>query len=222
MANDLFHSRHEALKLLQSDFEGCITALNDLARIHSDMNPLGKELQPTELESVYRMWKVRLHVKAIANWQFDMDIMHVIAPELRVASEQIDKVFKQVGDIFLSTIFDEDGKKAVQQMQKVAEARQDFVSAHVHPTPQRLQLPRGRGGLRESDDILHLCHMVVLLQGLILKYGLAVGYLSQLLSSQHEGAVGRILSGMSMESDSICMDNLQEAAVPPQNPDTSP
>ena len=70
--------------------------LKDLLGVHFEMGPADRAICAGDEEIVYRLRKVLLHVKAIAGWQLDTEVMHVLAPEIRTADEQIDLVWKKL------------------------------------------------------------------------------------------------------------------------------
>ena len=125
-------------------------------------------------------------MKAITGWQIDTDIMHVIAPELRAANEQIDKVWKKLPRKFLVDLLGGEDKGFGAQVQQFAKAKQDIVSSHIHPTPQRLLLPREQGGLGNVNEVRYFCNMFVLLGDLAFRYGVSLNHLSQLVNGNNE------------------------------------
>ena len=78
-------TREEAVDRLRWGCEQCISCLNELVRVHFEMDPADRLIRTDDEEIVYRLRKVLLHVKAITGWQLDTEVMHVLAPELRTA-----------------------------------------------------------------------------------------------------------------------------------------
>ena len=107
------NTREDAVERLSSGCEQCISCLKDLLRVHIEMDPADRVICLDDEEIVYRLRKVLLHVKAITGWQLDTEVMHVLAPELRTANEQIDLVWKKLPKEELSEFLADDGKSIV-------------------------------------------------------------------------------------------------------------
>ena len=128
--------------LLRSACEQCLACLKDLLGIHLDIDPPTSVIAPNAPDCVYRLRKVLLHVDAISAWQLDTHVMHVIAPELRAASEQLDGFWDEARRAMDLEDGEEPVGRKTRQARAHAKTRKELVSAHVHPTPQRLFLPK--------------------------------------------------------------------------------
>ena len=140
-------TREEAIDRLRSGCEQCISCLKDLLRVHFEMDPADRAVCTDDEEIVYRLRKVLLHVKAITSWQLDTEVMHVLAPELRTAYEQIESVWKKLPKEELSEYLADDEKSVVGGRDKLFKSEKAILSSFIHPTPQRLVLGKELGGL---------------------------------------------------------------------------
>ena len=125
--------------VLSSACDECIANLDELVGIHLAIDPPNRIIQPTDPDGVYRLRKALLHIKSITSWTIDTEVMHVIAPEIRAAADEVDHVWKEaVEDLELNDIAEEQASKATQQR---AKTNRETTSSYVHPSPQRLRLP---------------------------------------------------------------------------------
>ena len=83
----------QSLVVLRLACDESIACLKELVDIHFAIDPSDRLIQPTDPDCVYRMRKALLHIKAITAWTLDTDVMHVIAPEIRAAVDEIDAVW---------------------------------------------------------------------------------------------------------------------------------
>ena len=196
-------TKQQAVDMLRSGCEQCVACLIELVAIHLEMDPPDRMIQPSDAECVYRLRKALLHVKAITSWQFDTDIMHVIAPDLRAANEQINNVWKKMPRQFLADHLAGEDKPIAAQAQRSEKTKQEIVSSFIHPTPQRLLLPVEQGGLGKVDEVRYFYNMFVLLGDLVLRYGISLGYLSQLLKGKSETPIALILKNIGTTFGSI-------------------
>ena len=146
-------------------------------------------IAPNAPDCVYRLRKVLLHVKAISAWQLDTHVMHVIAPDLRAANEQIAGFWDEAWSAMELEDGDEPGGRKTRQAQAHTKTRKELVSAYVHPTPQRLFLPTEHGGLAPANDSRYYSNMVGLLADLVFRYSVSLAYMSQLLRAGKEQAI---------------------------------
>lgn len=175
MAKD--QSRQDTLELLQAQCEECIACLHDIVSIHLKIDPASRIIEADDDECFYRLRKVRLHVKAITAWQIEPDILHIIAPEIRCASDQLEKIFKSMPESSRADYLGEHGTVAGHFGQSGRELR-EIVSGFVHPTRQRLLVPLERGGFYESNRLPSLMVQLWMLVDLALNYEASVAYLA--------------------------------------------
>ncbi len=170
--------------VLRSACDDCIAYLRELVGIHFAIDPPDRLIQPTDPDCVYRLRKALLHIKSITSWTIDTDVMHVIAPEIRAAVDEVDNVWKEaVEDLELDDIADEQASKAARLRAKTS---RETTSAYVHPSPQRLRLPKEHGGLGPGNDQRYYTTMLDLLFHLSFRYAVALGFLSRRLAVGEE------------------------------------
>lgn len=175
MAKD--QTRQDTLELLQAQCEKCIACLHDIISIHLKIDPASRIIEAGEDECFFRLRKVRFHGQAITAWPIEPDSLHVIAPEIRCASDQLEKIFKSMPESFRSKYFGEQGSVAGHFRQSGRKLR-EIVSGFVHPTRQRLLVPLERGGFYESNRFPSLMIQLWMLADLALNYEASVAYLA--------------------------------------------
>ena len=189
-------TREETIGRLRSGCEQCISCLNELVRVHLEMDPADRLIRADDEEIVYRLRKVLLHVKAITGWQLDTEVMHVLAPELRTAEEQMDLIWKKLPNEDLSEYLSDDGKSVVGGRDKTFKSGKEILSSYIHPTPQKLILGKEVGGLGGLDEVQSFINLFTLLSGLVFRYGVSLGFMCQLLSVKKEGPITSVLLKM--------------------------
>ena len=160
--------------------ERCVGMLDELSRIHLEIDEPGRKIGGGEPDWIFRLRKVCLHVLAMKGWEIGADVEQVMASELRAAYVQIGAVWEHVPEAFRLDAMD-GGWWA-------NEARNGVLATYDHPTPQSLLLPAERGGLGSSEDGRSYAQLALWLGQLGLGYGIALGYLAQVLGA--EGDVG--------------------------------
>ena len=68
-------------------------------------------------------------------------------------------------------------------------AGKEILSPYVHPTPQRLALGKELGGLGRTDEVRLFANLLILLYGLVFRYGVSLSLLAQRLSGGNEKLV---------------------------------
>ena len=187
-------TREEAVDRLRSGCEQCITCLKQLTSVHFEMDPYDRAICADDEEIVYRLRKVLLHVKAIAGWQLDTEVTHVLAPEFRTADDQIDLVWKKLPRVELSEYLSDNGKSVVGGRDKSFKSGKEILSSYIHPTPQRLRLGKEWGGLGKPDEVRCFVNLFMLLNRLVFRYGVSLGFMSQILSDGKEGSIAAVMS----------------------------
>ena len=182
-------TREDAVDRLRSGCEQCLSCLKDLSRVQLEMDPHDRATADAEDEIVYRLRKVLLHVKAMTGWHLDTEVIHVQAPELRAADEQIDQIWKKTPREELSKYLARDGKTVEAGRVTMFKAGKEILSSYVHPTPQRLLLGKELGGLGRTDEVRCFANLLVLLYGLVFRYGISLDLMSQRLSGGNERSI---------------------------------
>ena len=121
---------------LRTRCERCIGLLDEISRIHLEIDTPTRKMQADEPDWIYRLRKVCLHVMAIKGWNIGPDVEQVMASELRAAYEQVGAVWKDLPKEFRLEEMDGDWW--------AKEAKNGVLATYDHPTPQRLLLPAGR------------------------------------------------------------------------------
>lgn len=170
------HAQQQTLESLRSQFDKCIECLNDLVALHQEIDPPNRTIESTDDECCLRLRKVLLHVQAITAWQYDTEILHVIAPEIRCANKQLEKVLKFIPESYRASDLGKDGSVAGQISQPGGKLR-EIISGFVHPTPARFFLPIERGGFCETNETRSLLFPVMMLADLAVNYEASVAYL---------------------------------------------
>ena len=172
---------------LRARCERCLAALGELARAHLEMDAPTRRIRADEPDWIYRLRKVCLHVRASGGWEIGVDIEHVIAAELRAAFEQMHAVWKVLPDEY-----------RLEEMDAAwwaEEARNGTLATYHHPSPQNLLFPAGRGGFGSGEQAGAYAQLAVWLCGLGIGYGLALGYLGEVLAADGEVA-SRVTAAM--------------------------
>ena len=174
-----FRPSQQSPVVLRLACDECIACLKELVDIHFAIDPSDRLIQPTDPDCVYRMRKALLHVNTISVWTLDTDVMHVIAPEIRAAVDEIDDVCEEAAhDLELDDIVEEQASKGTRRR---AKTNREITSSYVHPSPQRLLLPKDRGGLGPGDDQRYYATMLDMLIHLAFRYAVSLAYLSRRL-----------------------------------------
>ena len=198
-------TREDAVDRLRSGCEQCLSCLKDLSRVQLEMDPHDRAITAADDEMVYRLRKVLLHVKAITGWHLDTEVIHVQAPELRAADEQIDQIWKKVPREELSEYLTRDGKTIEARRVTMFKAGKEILSSYVHPTPQRLALGKELGGLGRTDEVRFFANLLILLYGLVFRYGISLSLMAQRLSGGNERLVAAAMLKATGAMGSISM-----------------
>lgn len=171
-------TRQETVELLHAQREECIACLNDIVGIHLELDPPSRIIEADDEECFNRLRKVRLHVQAITGWQWESDVLHLIAPDFRCADNQLEKVFRSMPESFRVNYLGEHGSVAEHFRQRAKKLR-EIISSIVHPTPQRLLMSIEHGGFYEKRVLPSLFFILWMLMDLALNYADSVAYLSE-------------------------------------------
>lgn len=198
-------TREDAVDRLRSGCEQCLSCLKELSRVQLEMDPHDRAIAAADDEMVYRLRKVLLHVKAITGWHLDTEVIHVQAPELRAADEQIDQIWKKVPRDELSEYLARDGKTVEAGRVTMFKAGKEILSSYVHPTPQRLWLGNELGGLGRTDEVRCFANLLMLLNGLVFRYGISLDLMSQRLSGGNERSIAAAMLKATRAMGSVSM-----------------
>ncbi|MCY3545396.1 MAG: hypothetical protein OXH49_00810 [Gemmatimonadetes bacterium] len=149
--------------------------LRELAQIHLEIDAPTRKAGTQEPDWIFRLRKVCLHALASSQWELDVAGVHVMAPELRAAYEQMDAVWKCLPEEFR---FDRiDGNWW-------ADEGGGLLAAFDHPTPMGLTFPLAQGGFDEVEDPRIYPQVAVWACWLGIGYGFALIYLAQVLGTK--------------------------------------
>lgn len=167
----------QIVESLRSQCEECVECLKEIMAIHIKVNSPSRTNESTDNECSFRLGKVLLHVQAITGWRIETEVVHVIAPEIRCANKQLEKVLMSMPESFRVKHLGANVSIAGQIKQSDRQLR-EVLSGFVHPTPQRILLPIERGGFHETHEAPRFFFLFVMLMDLAVKYDTSVAYLS--------------------------------------------
>ena len=159
----------------RAECESALTTLRELARIHQSIDEPSRSIGADEPVWIYRLRKICLHVYAIQDCVVeDIDITHLMAPDLRAAYVQMGGVWNSMPPEFKLGAIDSD--------YWAKEARDGLLATYDHPTPFNLIIgPTALGGFNcGNSDESHL-QLALWLRFLGLGYGSALVYLAEVL-----------------------------------------
>ena len=174
MSTHIIRSRQEAEMALRSGCEEFIGYLRELQAVHLAMD--GPERRPAECEAeeVLHLRKVYLHVQAVASWKVGKHVLHVVAPEIRAAQEQL-------YPLTLEHLYDNDEQEAANHRRQ----RNRVLDLLSHPTPMILIYSPTFGGLASDnvrDNVREFIELYLWLSELVNAYGLSLGVIAEILS----------------------------------------
>ena len=150
--------------------------LRELTRIHLEIDAPDRLPGADEPDWILRLRKVRFHSLAITTWEVSVDIVHVMATDLRAAYVQMDAIWKYVP---------EEGRiDPMYDSWWADEARAGLLAKYDHPTPLGLELPMAHGGLGEAEHPASYISLAVWLGRLGLGYGIALAQLAKIVGGE--------------------------------------
>ena len=165
------------------------------------IDPSDRLIQSTDPDCVYRLRKALLHVSMLTAWTLDTDVMHVIAPEIRAAVDEIDNVFEEAAhDLGLDDLVQEQAAKTTLRR---AKTNRETTSSYVHPSPQRLLLAKEHGGLGPGDDRRYYTSMLDMLFRLAFRYAVSLAYLSRCMAVGKELPIASMMQRIRAVIDSV-------------------
>ena len=174
MTTNQISSRKEAEEILHARCERCVGYLSELLAIHLAMDCPTRRPIPSEAESVLRLRKVFFHILALTSWGVDTEVIHVMAPDIRAAKEQLEP-------IVLGQSSDENDIVDHAMQRRTFSDRNAQLAPFSHPTPAILIFSRDVGGLGEGDAILILSNLNLLLAELVVDYCMGLGVVADAL-----------------------------------------
>ena len=141
-------------------FRGRLRWLNAAHREVDDFVRETRSLSGTR--HALRLRKVYFHVRAITSCPMDEWALHVMAPDIRAAEEQLEPVVRDH--------IDGSDNAALTELRKRFAWREKQLARFSHPTETLLRYPRFAGGLHDASPVLYLTVLHKLLQGLTTDY----------------------------------------------------
>ena len=172
-------------RFLFSECERCIEVLGKLVQIHLTMDDPGRTETDAAPEPVLRLRKVLLHVRAVISWNLGEYALHVMAPEIRVALEQLSPPLLNNARVVGSRGDD----KAILMRKDFANWARDWdkrLAQFSHPNRITLAFHEQFGGLAKDDSLGYWCQLAWLLSGLTGHYGLSLCEVASYLDPSKE------------------------------------
>ena len=141
------------------------------------MNAPALTAPESEAEVVLRLRKVFFHVQAVTSWKVGTHLLHVMAPDIRAAQEQLDP-------LILDDLYEGDKQEASSERRE----RDRVLAPLSHPTPMILIHPPDLGGLKR-DNVREFLRLYLLLSQLVNAYGLALGATADILGHSQQSEI---------------------------------
>ena len=172
----------------------CIELLRELFSLHLEMDPHDRQLSGAEDEVVLRMRKIALHVRAVLDCEIDGVAMHILAPEIRAANEQIRKTREGKAERYLLELKGPDISKVRQEVRDSEKWIRRSLSPYVHPTSMRLGLPQAQGSLTSANERWYFFQMFSLLFHLASDYALTLTYFCHVIGQRRDDEIVSLIS----------------------------
>ena len=185
MNSQLINSRQEAEEYLHSACERYIGYLSDLRSLHLEIDPPERIATISDPGCVFRLRKVCLHVGAIISWEISIDILHVMAPDIRAAGKQLNSIVLE--------FYEGDEGVEPNKIPRHWEENDKLLAGYSHPTAISLMLGRDVSGFGKADTILCLYKIYTLLAGLVCDYGIGVYMVSETLDPSKQPEIHRMI-----------------------------
>lgn len=198
MASQRMESRQEAEAALKSACECFIDCLRELQTIHLAMDGSEGTPRTSIRELTLRLRKAHLHTRSITSWEVGRHVLHVMAPDIRAAQEQLDP-------IVISELAGSHGVKVSGQRGGYTSERDRALKLSCHPTAVSLVYGPDQGGL-DTDNVREFVQLVPLLGELVTAYGVALGVMADALTYAAESEIGSLIQRA----------GAQLASVPPE------
>ena len=177
--------------VLRSGCEDLIGYLRELQTIHLAMNSSERTAAESEVCVLLRLRKVYFHVQAITSWKVQKHLLHVAAPDIRAAHEQLDT-------LKLDHLYGGDNQEASRLRRK----RDSALRPLSHPTPMNLLHPPYLGGL-DSDNIWEFLELYLLLGELVKTYGVALGVIADVLGHSPQSEIIDVFNQATSQLNSV-------------------
>ena len=151
-------------------FRGRLRWLNATHRDVDDFVRGRKTLSVTK--HALRLRKVFFHVRALTSCPMDEWALHVMAPDIRAAAEQLEPMVR-------NHIIDGSDNAALAERRKHFAWRKKELPRFSHPTATSLLYPRFAGGLHDACPVLYLTVLHKLMQGLTTDYFMGLEVLAE-------------------------------------------
>ena len=169
----------------RAEAESALNKLRELIRIHQSIDKPSRSIGADESEWICRLRKICLHARAIDVWEVDddIDIAHVIAPELRAAYVQMGEVWKCIPPEFKR----KHGVDVMDGDYWGNEEQNGLLATYDHPTPFNLIIgPTALGDSYSGNPDTNYLQLALWLGFLVLGYGGALTYLADVLGVDGE------------------------------------
>ncbi len=196
MTTDRISSRQEAVEHLKAGCERCLEYLRELNTLHLAIDDLERRVDGSEAECVLRLRKVYFHIHAVTSWPLSLDVLHMMGPDLRAATKQLDPIVSSELDGCHNL-------RGFATQRGYVEEREKQLALLSHPTPVLLVLSRDLGGFGKTDAIVYLLKLYDLLMGLTLEYGLGLGVVAEVLNRPKHSEIIDVINQAQEELASI-------------------
>ncbi len=181
-------STKQALYLLNARCESVLQDLRDLIDIHRRMDISVDWRMDTNPTYTSRLHKASLHIRAIASWQMDGEVLHVMAPEIRAAALALDPL---VQDLLPETLTVD-----IRRYHSFLLQERELIS-FAHPTPFSLFLSREHGGFANTGYVRYLLLGYIALSQLMATYATAISNLAVMFDPPMVDVLYKIINGES-------------------------
>ena len=178
-------STSEALHQVNDRCEEVLQRLGDLLAIHRELDARTDWHVDGEFADRAMLRKASLHVQAVASWQMDGDVLHVMAPEIRAATAALDPLVQESLP---------DSLAAGSRSRHSFLASEGELNSFAHPTIASLALSRGNGGFNNRGYVRYLMLAYFTLISLMVAYAYAVGVVAEGIDSPKAPAILDIIT----------------------------
>ena len=179
------NSRPEAEECLHSACEQSIRHLNELSALHLAIDPPERTPNKSEAECVLRLRKVCLHVRAITSWDISADVLHVMAPDIRAAREQLYAIVLKFYDGYKDA--------DISKLRRYWAEKEKDLALFSHPTAMALVQGRDVGGFGKADNIVCLHKLYELLAGLVCDYSIGLYMTAEVLDRSKQPEIRQMI-----------------------------
>ena len=141
-----------------------------------------------------KLHKTFVHIVAVARWQMDGEVLHVMAPEIRAAAKALDPLVQE---------------SLPQQLSKGSRNRHSFLiheeglALFAHPTLYSLSGSRGRGGFGNTGYVRYLCVAYTALSQLAAAYAYAIGNAAEQFAPASVDEISNLITAEASASESL-------------------